>query len=173
MKSTIIRNGVWSSVFLIGVCAVPLLFLGLPSPDDFKRGEVIGYSSILLSMIFVVLGMKQYREENGGLISYWKIVKIGLMIALFPAIAFGLYNLLYMLVIDPEFLNKYAEYSLADRGAGKTAEEMVAIKQAVLAEQKMFENPVIQFVMMFLTVFIIGTIVSLVSGFFVRKGKMD
>ena len=123
-------------------------------------------------MVFVVLGMKQYREENGGIINYWKVVKTGLLIVLFPAIAFGIYNLLYIFIIDPEFLNKYAEYSIADRGVGKTAEELVAIKQAVLDEQKMFENPVIQFVLMFLTVFIIGAVVSLVSGFFLKKAKI-
>lgn len=169
MKSTIVRNGVWSSVFLIGIGVIPMLFTGLPGPDDFKKGEIIGYSSIVLSMVFVVLGMRQYRNENGGSAGYWKLVKTGLLIALFPAVAFGLYNLLYTYVIDPEFLNKYAEYSLAERGAGKIGEELEAVKQAVIDEQKMFENPIIQFVMMFLTVFIIGAVVSLISGFFVKK----
>lgn len=169
MNSTILRNGLWASVFLIGVSVIPLLFLGLPGADDFKRGEVIGYSSILLSMIFVFLGMKQYREANGGSISYWKSVKVGLLIALFPAIAFGLYNLIYTNVIDPDFLTKYSEYSINTRGAGKSAEELAVIKEEVGLEMKGFSNPIFQFIMMFLSVYIIGTIISLISGFFIKK----
>ncbi|MDF1697271.1 MAG: DUF4199 domain-containing protein [Saprospiraceae bacterium] len=172
MNSIVLRNGIWASIFLIGIGAIPLIFLGLPGPDDFKRGEVIGYTSILLSMIFIVIGMKQLKLNNGGVLSYWNAVKTGILITLFPAVAFGLYNLLYTYVIDPDFLTKYADYSLASRGAGKTGEELEMIKQAVLEEQKMFESPVIQFVLMFLTVFIIGAVVSLISAFFVKNKEV-
>lgn len=169
MHSTITRNGLWSSLFMIGLFALPLLFTGIPDPGDFVISEIIGYTSILISLIFVVLGMKQYREANGGVISYWNAVKTGLLIALFPAITFGLYNLLYMEVIDPDFMTKYAEYNISERTVGKTAEEAEEIKKAVLQEQEMFENPLIQFVVMFLTVFVMGAIISLVSAFFIKR----
>ena len=169
MNSIITRNGLWSALFLVGLFVLPLLFTGIPEPGDFAISEAIGYTSILLSLIFVIIGMKQYREDNGGLLSYWKAVKTGLLIAIFPAIAFGLYNLIYVEIIDPDFMTKYAEHSINVRTEGKTAEEAEAIRQAVMQEQKMFESPVIQFIVMFLTVFVMGTIVSLISAFFVKK----
>lgn len=172
MNSTITRNGLWSSLLLIGLFAIPLLFLGVPELDDFMASEVVGYSFILISLVFVFIGMKQYRAANGGTMTYWEGVKVGLQIAIFPAIAFGIYNLIYVFVIDPDFLTKYAEHSIAERGAGKVGEELAQIKKDVLDEQKTFENPVLQFIIMFLSVFIMGAIVSLVSGFFVKKTEI-
>ncbi|MEM9547015.1 MAG: DUF4199 domain-containing protein [Bacteroidota bacterium] len=169
MNSIITKNGFYSAALMIVLFALPLLFIGIPEPGDFWTSEVVGYASILLCLVFVFLGMKQYRDAEGGFISYWKAVKVGLLIAIFPAIAFGLYNLLYVEVIDPDFMTKYADYIASERSAGKTAEEAAAIKKAVLSEQEAFQNPAIQFVVMFLTVFIMGIVVSLVSAFFVKK----
>ena len=169
MNSTITRNGLWSSLLLIGLFAVPLLFLGIPGPDDFMSSEVVGHLFILLSLVFVFIGMKQFREANGGILSYWKAVKTGVLIAIFPAVAFGLYNLLYVEVIDPEFMVKYADHIIAEKSVGKSAEEAAAIRQTVLDEQEMFDSPVIMFLVMFLSVVVMGTVVSLISAFFVKK----
>jgi len=169
MNSIITKNGIWSSLFLTGVCVLPLLFLGVPEPGDFATSEIIGYASIVLSLVFVYIGMKQYRDANDESISYWKAAKVGLLIALFPAVTFGLYNLLYTEVIDPDFMPKWTEYTITERSAGKSLEEAAEIKKAVLAEQEAFSNPLIMFVMMFLTVYLIGIFISLVSAFFVKK----
>jgi len=169
MNSTITRNGFWSALLLIGLFAIPLLFIGLPEPDDFMASEIVGHLFILVSLIFVFLGMKQYREANGGAFSYWKAVKVGLLITIFPAVAFGLYNLLYVEVLDPDFMTKYAEYTIEQRGIGKSADEITKIRQAVTEEVKMFDNSLIKFLVMFLSVFVMGAIVSLVSAFFVKK----
>ena len=171
MNSTVTKYGLWSSLFLLGVFTIPLLFLGIPKPGDFMASEVVGHVFILLSLVFVFLGMKQYRETNGGHLSYWKAVKIGLLITIFPAVTFGLYNLLYVEVIDPEFMANYTNQIIADRSIGKTAEEANEIKKTVMAEHEMFSNPAIQFGVMFLSVFVMGIMVSLVSGFFVKKGN--
>lgn len=169
MNSIITKNGLWSSLLIIGLFGIPLLFLGIPKPDDFMASEVIGYTFILLSLVFVILGMKQYREANDGKLTYWKAVKIGLLITIFPAITFGLYNLLYVFVLDPEFMVNYANHIVSERSVGKTAAEIAEIEKTVLGELEMYSNPAIQFLVMFLTVFIMGAIVSLISGFFVKK----
>ncbi len=169
MHSTIIRNGLWSSLLMVGLFGIPLLFLGIPEPDEFMSSEIVGHIFILVSLIFVFIGMKQYRDANGGSLSYWKAVKIGLLITIFPAIAFGLYNLLYIEVIDPEFMTKYTNHIISERSVGKSAEEIIEIKKEILAGHEMFANPAIQFFVMFLSVFVMGAIVSLVSGFFVKK----
>lgn len=173
MNPTITRNGLWASLLLIGLFTVPILFLGIPEPDDFMSSEVVGHLFILISLIFVFIGMKQFREKNGGILSYWKAVKTGILIAIFPAIAFGLYNILYVEVIDPEFMVKYADHIAAQQSVGKSAEEAVEIREAVLEQQNMFGNPVLMFLVMFLSVLIMGAIVSLVSAFFVKKEQAD
>ena len=67
------------------------------SEMGYKIAEIVGYSTILLSMIFVFLGIKKYRDENnGGNISFGEALKVGVLIVLIPSIAFGLYNLFYI-----------------------------------------------------------------------------
>lgn len=169
MKSPIVRNGIWSSLLLIGLFGIPLFFTGIPGPDDFMSSEVVGHIFILICLVFIIIGMKQYREANGGSMTYWEGVKVGLLISIFPAITFGLYNLIYIFVIDPDFLTNYAEYTIQQRGAGLSGEALAEIRQEVYDEQKLFENPFIQFGVMFLSVFIMGAIVSLISAFFTKK----
>ena len=169
MHSTIIQNGLKSAIFLVAIFGLPLLFTGVPEPGDFMSSEIVGHIFILLSLVFVFLGMKQYREANGGTLSYWRAVYTGLLIAIFPAIAFGLYNILYVEVIDPEFMVKYSENIITERSVGKTAEEISAIRQTVMDEQQMFGNPAVMFLVMFLSVIVMGLIVSLISAFFVKK----
>ena len=118
-----------------------MLFLGIPGPEDFGRGEIIGYASIVLSMVFVFLGIRQYRDvERGGQLKFWEAVKIGLAIAAFPAVAFGIYNLIYTYVIDPDFLTKFYDYSLSTGSVGKSAEEIEVLKQEIQAQQEMFRK---------------------------------
>ena len=83
-----------------------------------------------------------------------------------------IYNLIYVFVIDPDFLANYAEHTIAEKSVGKSGEELAQIRKDILDEQKTFENPVLQFIIMFLSVFVMGTIVSLVSGFFLKKEKV-
>ena len=169
MKSAITRNGIWSSLLLLALFGLPLLFVGIPEPDDFMSSEVVGHVFILISLVFVVFGMIQYKNDNGGKLNYWQAVKTGVLIAIFPAVTFGLYNLLYVEVLDPEFMAKYAEHTINLRSEGKTAAEALEIKSSVEAEMEMFSNPAIQFAVMFLSVFIMGTILSLIAAFFVKS----
>jgi VIT1/CCC1 family predicted Fe2+/Mn2+ transporter len=86
-------------------------------------------------------------------------------------VTFGLYNIFYIEVLDPEFMTKYADHAIANQSVGKSADEIMEIRQSVTSEMEMFDNPAIQFVLMFLSVFIMGAIVSLISGFFVKKSS--
>jgi len=144
----------------------------LPEAEDFKNGEIIGYTAIVISMIFVFLGIRQYRDiVNGGIVRFWDAVKIGLGIAALPAIAFGLYNLLYTEVLDPEFFTKYTDYLTNELSAGKTTEEIEVIRAEVIQQSEAFNNPFIQFGAMFMSVFLVGIIVSIICAFILKKGE--
>ena len=55
------------------------------------------------SMIFVYLGIRQYRDEvNGGSVDFWQAVKIGVMIGAIPAVVFGIFDAIYVEYINPD-----------------------------------------------------------------------
>ena len=69
---------------------------------DLSLQEVAGYLTMLLAMIFIFLGIRHFRDRvNGGYLTFGQGLKIGVLIVLIPAVAFGLFNILYTEVLNP------------------------------------------------------------------------
>ena len=170
MKQIVLKNGLWSSLVVMGPGIAMLVIAGVPQPGDYALGEVVGYASIVLAMVFVVLGIRQYRDQvNEGVLSFPDALKVGSLITFVPSLLFGIYNLIYVEIIDPEFMEKYYQYQLDQQKASLSPQEYEVYFQQMEAEKAMFTNHFTQFVLMFLTVFVIGFIVTVVSSFFLKK----
>ena len=173
-KFVIIKYGAYSAAFLIVFGIITFLIMGgaTSGPQDYAKWEVIGYLTILLSLVFVYLGIKKYRdEENEGEISFGRALKIGALIVLFPAIAFSIYNIIYVEVLDPEFADKYYEYQLEKMKSESEPSEYATIEASLADQREMWGNIPLQSVLMFMTVYVIGFIISLLSSFILSRGK--
>lgn len=172
MKNTILKNGLWATVVIVIPTFIAWLVIDGVTPEAYFINEVIGYSSILLAMIFVFLGVKKCRDEHlDGHISFGQALKIGVFITIIPSLAFGAYNILYTEVLDPQMVENYFNVMLEKERAVLSATEFAAKKTEMEAQAEMFNNPFIQFFVMFMTVFIIGFIVTLISALFLKKEK--
>src|SRR5215217_501886 len=128
MKQTALRYGLYSAILLVIFVTVSLL---LAPKIDFDTQEVIGYLSILLSMIFVFLGMRYYRnEKNNGFLSFGQGLKLGILITLLPSVLFGLFNILYTNVINTNFHQEYISHYLGQMKASLTPKEFEEQKKA-------------------------------------------
>ena len=173
MKNLVLRYGLYATAITVGIPFILFFTMGGAENTDYSLGEVIGYSTIILSMVFVFFGIKKHRDENnGGAISFWEALKVGVLIAAIPSLAFGLYNILYVEVLDPEFMDKYYQYSIEKAKISMEAADFEIRKAEMQSEKEMFQNPIIGAVVMFLTVFIIGFIVSLISSIVLKKEKI-
>ena len=165
MKNPIIRNGVYSGLLMLALFVIAY-FIG----GDFGMQEIIGYLSILISLVFVFLGIKQYRDEIGnGNITFGKAMQVGLLIVLVPSIVFGLYNLIYIEYIDPNFVENYYADALAQMKDSLSPEEFKVKAVEMEAEKEAFGSPLIQFGAMAATVFLMGVVVSVISSFILKK----
>ncbi|MFK7771429.1 MAG: DUF4199 domain-containing protein [Saprospiraceae bacterium] len=166
MKKIILRYGIYSSLTLVVLFGLTFLF---GKNLDFGASEKLGYASILIGMIFVYLGIREYREKIGmGKISFWKAVKVGLLIVSIPSIVFGLIDVIYVTFIDPDFIENFYNHSLAELKTSLPAAEY-EIKAAEMESQRaMFSNVFFQFIVMGLTVFLIGIVASFVSSFILK-----
>jgi hypothetical protein len=80
-----------------------------------------------------------------------------------------LINLVYTEVINPDFTNEYYAQSI-EKFRETLSEVEFQLKLKELEEQKeMFSNPLVGFSVMALTVFIIGFIISLISGLLLQR----
>ncbi len=139
-------------------------------PDTYGMGEVVGYSTILIACLFVVYGIKKYRdEEQNGILSFGQSLKIGALILIFPSMGFAIYNVAYVKFLDPTFSEKYYEYSLEKAKENAPAEQHASIELEMEGQKEFFANIPLQTVLMFVTVYLVGMIVTLISSFFLVK----
>lgn len=173
MKQILIRYGLISALVLIGINVLSLLILGVPGPEDYDVGEIVGYSTIIIAMVPVFFGIRNYRDElSGGVLTFWKGVGVGLAIVTVPSIAFAAYNLVYVNVIDPTFNEMYKQYMIDSARESMSAEEFEAYSAQIESQSAMLTDPIIQTVLMFFTVFLIGIAAAIVSSIILRRSAV-
>jgi len=170
----VIKFGTYAAVVLIAIGLSMFFGMGGASagPESYGMGEVVGYLSIVISMVFVYLGIRQHRDENlDGQIRFAEALKMGCLIVLFPAAAFSAYNVVYVKYLDPAFADKYYEYALDKMKAEAEPSEYREIEATMESQRDMFANIPFQTVLMFLTVYVIGFIVSILSALLLARKK--
>ncbi len=88
MKLTILRYGIYAMLALLVLTTVHS-FIVMHNVDYTTAGST-GYLTMILSMIFVFLGIRHYRDKvNGGYLNFGQGLKIGVPIVLIPAVFLG------------------------------------------------------------------------------------
>ena len=162
MKNTIKKFGIYAA--LTG----GIIFTGshfLMSDIDFGLLEVFGYTSIFASLSFVFFGIKHFRDQlNQGTISFGKAMLIGLAISAIAGIAIGVLDIIYVTVINPDFMSEYLQYTLDGMKETLSVEELEKQRVILTEQMKLYDSPSIAGLLMFGTVFVIGSIISLISS---------
>ncbi len=172
MKKTAIRYGSYGIGVVLALFVVNW-FVTNGERENFETGEVVGWTGILLSVIFVAFGLKYYRDhQNGGRLSFGEGMKLGLLIILLPSFAFGLFNLVYVHVIDPGFMDAYYNYEVEKIRASTSGAELQEKLDQMAKDKEMFEHPVVPFVAMFLSVFLVGLIVTVISSLVLKRNPV-
>ena len=168
MKKTFLRYGGLSALFMVLFFIVTELTL---TRDDFDTNEILGWIGIFLSTTFVFFGIRYYRDRvNNGMLSFGKGLQVGLLILIIPSLAFGLFNVIYV-VLNPEFMDNYYNYKVSQIRDSLPASEAAVKIEAMEKEKEMFMSPAVQFFAMFLSVFAVGLIVTVISALALRRGN--
>jgi len=170
MKKVILRTGIYCTLALV---IFFLITLGIGKKLSFELQEVIGYVGIILCLIFVYFGIRQYRDKvNGGVLSFGQGIKVLLLILLMPASLFRIFDAAYSTYINPEFFDEYCSAQLAKLQQSSSAAEYEVKSKQIKAQMDLFKNnPLIQFFVMALTVLVVGFIITVISALILRKNK--
>src|SRR3954467_10827026 len=80
---------------------------------DYNTSMLIGYASMLIAFSLVFVGIRNYRDKyNGGVITFGKAFKIGMMIVLIASTIYVLAWLIDYFFFVPDFLEKYTTQTL-------------------------------------------------------------
>ena len=167
MKSIVIRYGVIASVIMILMLLIPFYLTG--GKFDMDLGEILGYVAIVAAMTMVFFGVKHYRDKTlGGKISFGNAFKIGTLISFVGSFIYGIFEAIFCELVD--FNELYLNFYVEKLQASGQSQEIIDQQIKGLTEANaMWNNPIAIGVLMFLTVFIIGVIIALVSAAILRK----
>ena len=151
MSSIIVKYGFYS-LLTAAIIFLAALLLGADLSMDAQA--ILGYASMVVSLLFVFFGIKHFRDnKNEGAITFRKAFIIGVFITLFAAAGFAIVDFVYTTVINPDFMKEYIE---AMKANGST-EVIPEYGSAFLA------------LIMFLTVLVIGIIMTILSGLILAR----
>jgi hypothetical protein len=157
-----------------GVLAVMMVVqIAFIDQIGFDRGEIIGYTTMVLAFLMVYFGIRSYRDNiYGGTISFGQAVGIGLLITLVASLCYvATWEVIYYW-FAPDFAEKYGAYMIEKARAGGATEQELAAKAAEMAEfREMYKNPLINAGITLLEVFPVGLVVTLISAAILRRDK--
>ena len=133
-------------------------------------GWLAGIIGFVAMIIILVMGIKKFKDENGGFLSFGQAVKIGVGIAIFSALIGVVYNLVFNNFIDPEFQNQMMDVQRqAWADANMTSEQIEAAESMAST----FSSPAITSAVQIVAAAFFGFIISAISGAIMKKSEED
>ena len=171
MKKIVLTFGLISGAILAA-----MMFMTMPFMDSigFDRGEIIGYTSMVVAFLLIFFGVKSFRDNvAGGAVSFGRAFVVGLQIAL---VASACYVAAWQVVyykLAPDFGAKYQAHMIEKARADGAGEAELAAKKVELEQfMALYKNPLINIGITFLEPLPVALVVALVSaGVLSRRRK--
>ena len=168
MKKTVLTFGLISGGIMAGMMVITC---GVVNKIGFDKGEIIGYSTMILAAIMLFVGVKSYRDKmNNGAISFGKAFKVALLITLVSSL---IYVATWMVLSYTVFGNFMEQYSAAmiekAKASGLTAEQLAAKQKEMQMYQEMYKNPLWRAAFTFIEPLPVGVPMSLIAALVFKK----
>jgi hypothetical protein len=168
MKKTVLTFGLISG----GVSAAMMLAT-LPFVDSigFDKGEVLGYTTMVLAFLLVFFGIRSYREHiGGGRITFGRSLGVGLLITLVSCACYVVtWEIVYFKLMSG-FGDKYAAYRVEQvKASGAGPEAIETSRLQAQSFKRMYDNPLFNSAITFVEPFPVGLVITLLSSAILRK----
>jgi hypothetical protein len=171
MKKTVLVFGLLAGAILSAMMIATMPFM---DAIGFERGEIIGYTSMIVAFLLIFFGVRSYRDNvSGGTIGFGRAFKVGALIAVVASVCYvATWEVLYFKFL-PDFGTKFQEYTLAKERADGATEEAIALRKAQMEKfAELYKNPAINAAITFVEPMPVALIVALVSaGVLSRRRK--
>jgi hypothetical protein len=168
LKKTILIFGLISGVIssLMMIATVP--FMDRIGSD---HGYVIGYTTIILSLLLVFFGVRSYRDNVAkGQITFGKAFLVGLAITVISCLCYvATWEIIYNNFM-PDFMDKYGAHVLQKmQASGATAAAIQQKSEEINKLKVLYKNPFFNMAMTFIEPFPVGLVITLISAAVLRK----
>jgi len=170
MKKTVLTFGLIAGAIL---SVMFLLALAFKDQIGFDRGEIVGYTSMVVAFLLIYFGVRSYRDNvAGGTIGFGRAFAVGALIGVVASVCYvASWEVIYY-KLDPDYLVKYEEHALAKARTDGESEAAIAKKKADLDKlAEMYKNPAINAGLTFLEPLPVALVIALVSAGVLSRRK--
>ena len=163
MRKTVLTFGL-----IAGAILSVMMLLTLPFLDriGFDRGEVIGYTTMVLAFLLVFFGVRSYRDNvAGGSVSFVRAFAVGSLIVAVASVCYvATWQIVYY-KLAPDFGAKYTAHVVEQARAEGASQAEIDKKAADMQRMMdMYKNPAINVAITFLEPLPVGLVIALVSA---------
>jgi len=171
MWRTILKYGLISGLVVGGFELIT--FAGFGGMPPMKYGMVIGYTTMLIALSAVFVGIKRQRDvEQGGVIGFWRALAIGLGISFIAGIFYVIAWEIVQSMMHMDFASGYANAIIAsEKAKGASAEAIAKLTADMETFKVQYADPMFRLPMTFVEIFPVGVLVSLVSAGLLRNPR--
>ena len=171
MRKIVLTFGLISGAILSAMMLLTQVFFDRIGID---KGEIIGYTTMVLAFLMVFFGVRSYRDNvAGGAVTFGRACKVGLMIMLVASACYvATWEVIYY-TIAPDFGERYAAAVVEKaRKSGASEAEIAAQAKRMADFTAMYRNPLVNIALTLLEPLPVGIVFTLFSaGVLSRKRR--
>ena len=155
-----------------GLISAVMILLTTPFMErmGFDVAEIVGYTTLVASFLLVFFGIRRYREQAGGALTFTRGFTVGILITLISSSCYVATWLVVSERMAPDFAEKYKAHLIQkERASGATEAEMEATLAQMQYYENIYKNPIGRIAITFLEPFPIGLLVTVISAGVLRR----
>lgn len=163
MKKTVLTFGLIAGAILSAMMLITVPFM---DAIGFDRGEIIGYTTMVVAFLLIFFGVRSYRDNvAGGTVRFGRAFAVGALIAVVASLCYvATWEVIYF-KFAPDYLTKYQAHVLEKARAEGEAEAAITKRKADMDEfAALYKNPAINAAITFVEPLPVALIVALVSA---------
>ena len=152
---------------ILGFALILISVINYALGNAYNQGWKTAVISYLIMIVIIFMGIKKYKEANGGFLTLGQGLKTGVGIALIGGIISIIYTVIFMTVIEPDFIEKSMEITRQEMLENQNlTEEQI---DAQLEISKKIASPVILAGAGLVWLTFLGFVFSFISALILQK----
>ena len=170
MKKVVLTFGLISGVI---IAALMWLMLAMMKAGFTSHSLLMGYATMIIALSLVFFGIKSYRDNNGGKITFFKGLQIGILISLISAVCYGISWEAYYRTSGADFMQQYtAQYIDQMRAKGSSDNEIAKTQREMDDFGELYKDFFVRFGMTLMEILPVGIVVTLISAGLLRRKEL-
>ena len=172
MKKIVLTFGL-----IAGAMLSVMMLMTVPFMDKigFDKGEIIGYTTMVLAFLMVYFGVRSYRDNvAGGSIRFGRAFLVGLLITVVATVCYVVTWQVIYYKVTPDFVDKYAAHAIERaKKSGATDAQVIVLAKEMTEFKEMYKNPLLVILFTYLEILPVGLLLTLIASIILkRKAKL-